>query len=80
MLEVQYKGKNIHEVQQMTEEEDYAFFNAVPSVARKLKTLIDVAILPDVTIRRHHHICLTIISSKDECSSASKRVYCLKGR
>jgi excinuclease ABC subunit A len=43
-LEVQYKGKNIHEVLQMTVEEAYAFFNAVPSVARKLKTLIDVGL------------------------------------
>ncbi len=43
-LEVQYKGRNIHEVLQMTVEEAYAFFNAVPSVARKLKTLIDVGL------------------------------------
>jgi excinuclease ABC subunit A len=43
-LEVQYKGKNIHEVLQMTVEEAYAFFNAVPTVARKLKTLIDVGL------------------------------------
>ncbi len=43
-LEVQYKGKNIHEVLQMTVEEAHEFFNAVPSVARKLKTLIDVGL------------------------------------
>jgi excinuclease ABC subunit A len=43
-LEVQYKGKNIHEILQMTVEEAYAFFNAVPTVARKLKTLIDVGL------------------------------------
>jgi excinuclease ABC subunit A len=43
-LEVQYKGRNIHEVLQMTVEEAHAFFNAVPTVARKLKTLIDVGL------------------------------------
>ena len=43
-LEVQYRGKNIHEVLQMTVEEAYAFFNAVPTVARKLKTLMDVGL------------------------------------
>ncbi len=43
-LEVQYKGKNIREVLLMTVEEAHAFFNAVPTVARKLKTLIDVGL------------------------------------
>jgi len=43
-LEVQYKGKNIHEILQMTVEEAYAFFNPGPTVARKLKTLIDVGL------------------------------------
>jgi excinuclease ABC subunit A len=43
-LEVQYKGRNIHEILQMTVEEAHAFFNAVPTVARKLKTLMDVGL------------------------------------
>lgn len=43
-LEVQYKGKNIHEVLDMTVEEGHAFFSAVPSVARKLQTLLDVGL------------------------------------
>ncbi len=43
-LEVQYKGRSIHEVLQMTVEEAHAFFKAVPGVARKLKTLIDVGL------------------------------------
>jgi excinuclease ABC subunit A len=43
-LEVQYKGKNIREVLQMTVEEAYDFFNAVPTVARKLKTMLDVGL------------------------------------
>jgi excinuclease ABC subunit A len=43
-LEVQYKGKNIHDILQLTVEDAHVFFNAVPSVARKLKTLIDVGL------------------------------------
>jgi excinuclease ABC subunit A len=43
-LEVQYKGKNIHEILQMTVEEAHAFFNAVPVVKRKLQTLMDVGL------------------------------------
>ena len=43
-LEIQYKGKNIHEVLGMTVEQAYAFFNAVPVVARKLHTLLDVGL------------------------------------
>ncbi len=43
-LEVHFKGKSIHEVLQMTVEEAYDFFNAVPTVARKLKTLMDVGL------------------------------------
>ena len=43
-LEIQYKGKNIHEVLEMTVEQAYAFFNAVPVVARKLHTLLDVGL------------------------------------
>ncbi|MCX7627516.1 MAG: excinuclease ABC subunit UvrA, partial [Methylophilaceae bacterium] len=43
-LEIQYKGKNIHEVLAMTVEQAYEFFNAVPLVARKLQTLLDVGL------------------------------------
>ncbi|MDR5832812.1 excinuclease ABC subunit UvrA [Caballeronia sp. LZ034LL] len=43
-LEVQYKGKNIHEVLDLTVEAAHEFFKAVPVVARKLKTLLDVGL------------------------------------
>lgn len=43
-LEVRYKNKNIHEVLDMTVEEGRAFFDAVPFLARKLQTLIDVGL------------------------------------
>ena len=43
-LEILYKGKNIHEILQMTVENALEFFNAVPTVARKLKTLMDVGL------------------------------------
>ncbi|MDC7716040.1 excinuclease ABC subunit UvrA [Vogesella sp. DC21W] len=43
-LEVQYKGKSITEVLEMTVEQALEFFSAVPSVARKLKTLMDVGL------------------------------------
>ena len=43
-LEIRYKGKNIHEVLSMTVEQAYAFFEPVPTVARKLATLLDVGL------------------------------------
>ncbi|MEA9392995.1 excinuclease ABC subunit UvrA [Acerihabitans sp. TG2] len=43
-LEVKYKGKNIHEVLDMTIEDARTFFDAVPALARKLQTLIDVGL------------------------------------
>jgi excinuclease ABC subunit A len=43
-LEVQYKGKNIHQVLEMTVEQAYEFFSAVPILARKLRTLLDVGL------------------------------------
>ena len=43
-LEIHYKGKNIHEVLQMTVEQATAFFSAVPVLARKLQTLLDVGL------------------------------------
>ncbi|SFB52994.1 excinuclease ABC subunit UvrA [Azotobacter beijerinckii] len=43
-LEVKYKGRNIHEVLEMTIEEARAFFDPIPAVARRLQTLIDVGL------------------------------------
>ncbi|PXW93561.1 excinuclease ABC subunit A [Sphaerotilus hippei] len=43
-LEVLYKGKNISEVLNLTVEDAHAFFSAVPSIARKLQTLLDVGL------------------------------------
>ena len=43
-LEVAYKGKNIHEVLAMTVEVARQFFSAVPALARKLQTLLDVGL------------------------------------
>jgi len=43
-LEIRYKGKNIHELLDMTIEESREFFDAVPMLSRKLQTLIDVGL------------------------------------
>jgi len=43
-LEIRYKGKTIYDVLQMTVEQAHDFFAAVPAVARKLQTLIDVGL------------------------------------
>ncbi|MDE9540543.1 excinuclease ABC subunit UvrA [Xenorhabdus bovienii] len=43
-LEIKYKGKNINEVLNMTIEEARGFFDAVPALARKLQTLMDVGL------------------------------------
>ena len=43
-LEIQYKGQNIAQILDMTVEAAYAFFSAVPSIARKLQTLLDVGL------------------------------------
>jgi excinuclease ABC subunit A len=43
-LEVQYKGKSIHEVLQTTVEQAGEIFGAVPVIARKLRTLLDVGL------------------------------------
>jgi excinuclease ABC subunit A len=43
-LEVRYRGKNIHEVLQMTVEDALRFFQAIPAVAGKLQTLVDVGL------------------------------------
>lgn len=43
-LEIRYKGKNIYDILEMTIEEAREFFTAVPVIARKLQTLIDVGL------------------------------------
>lgn len=43
-LEVKYKGKNIHEVLDLTVEDAREFFDAIPALARRLQTLIDVGL------------------------------------
>lgn len=43
-LEVRYKGKSIADVLDMTVEEAQRFFDAVPGVARKLDTLMEVGL------------------------------------
>ena len=43
-LEVLYKGKNINEVLAMTVEDARKFFDAIPSISRKLQTLVDVGL------------------------------------
>ena len=43
-LEVKYKGKNIHEVLDMTIEDAFEFFAPIPAVKRKLQTLMDVGL------------------------------------
>ena len=43
-LEVLYKGKNIAQILDLTVEDAYVFFKAVPTLARKLQTLLDVGL------------------------------------
>jgi excinuclease ABC subunit A len=43
-LEIRYKGRNIHEVLEMPVAEAAQFFSAVPALARRLQTLIDVGL------------------------------------
>ncbi|HHV50883.1 MAG TPA: excinuclease ABC subunit UvrA [Clostridiales bacterium] len=43
-LEVKYKGKNIHDVLEMTVEEALEFFGNIPKIKRKLQTLYDVGL------------------------------------
>ncbi len=43
-LDIQYKGKNIHEVLEMSVEDAFLFFASIPAVARKLQTLMDVGL------------------------------------
>ncbi len=43
-LEILYKGKNITQVLALTVEDAHGFFSAVPNIARKLQTLLDVGL------------------------------------
>ena len=43
-LEIRYKGKTIHDVLNMTIEDARSFFDAVPAIARRLQTLLDVGL------------------------------------
>ncbi|WP_423187844.1 excinuclease ABC subunit UvrA [Alishewanella sp. d11] len=43
-LEIKYKGKNIHEVLDMTVEDALEFFEAIPAIKRKVQTLMDVGL------------------------------------
>ena len=43
-LDVRYKGRNIHDVLGMTIEEALGFFAAIPAIARKLETLVEVGL------------------------------------
>jgi excinuclease ABC subunit A len=43
-LEIQYKGRNIQQVLEMTVEQAHEFFNAVPAIERKLQTLLEVGL------------------------------------
>ena len=43
-LAVKYKGKNINDVLEMSISEAYSFFSSIPSIAQKLKSLVDVGL------------------------------------
>jgi excinuclease ABC subunit A len=43
-LEIRYRGRNITEVLELTVEQALVYFEAVPSIARKLQTLMDVGL------------------------------------
>jgi excinuclease ABC subunit A len=43
-LEIKYKGKSISDVLEMTVDEALEFFSAIPQIARKLKTIVDVGL------------------------------------
>ena len=43
-LDIRFKGKSIHDVLQMTVEDAREFFDAIPTLARKLQTLVDVGL------------------------------------
>jgi excinuclease ABC subunit A len=53
-LDIRYKGKAIHEVLELTVEDALPFFSAIPVVARKLQTLMDVGL--SYLTERHHAV------------------------
>ena len=56
-LEVLYKGKNIAQILDLTVEAAHEFFKAVPTIARKLQTLLDVGLsLHQARPGRHHAV------------------------
>ncbi len=44
VLDVKYKGKSIYDVLEMTIDEAYSFFDAIPQIKSKLQTLVDVGL------------------------------------
>ena len=44
VLDVKYKGKSIYDVLEMTIDEAYNFFEAIPQIKSKLQTLVDVGL------------------------------------
>ena len=44
ILDVKYKGKSIYDVLEMTIDEAYTFFDAIPNIKSKLQTLVDVGL------------------------------------
>ena len=51
-LEVQWKGKNIAQILELTVEDAAAYFQDVPTIARKLQTLLDVGLSTSAWARR----------------------------
>lgn len=43
-LKVKYKGKNVHDILEMTVEEAYEFFKDIPAIADRMRTMIDVGL------------------------------------
>jgi excinuclease ABC subunit A len=43
-LEINYKGKNIHQILELTVEDALTFFEAIPPLSRRLQTLVDVGL------------------------------------
>jgi len=43
-LDIRYKGKNIHEILEMTIEDARPFFDVIPAIEKKLSTLVDVGL------------------------------------
>jgi excinuclease ABC subunit A len=73
-LEIRYRGRNIHEVLQMTVEQAAEFFGAVPMISRRLLTLLDVglAIFSSARAPRRYPAARRSASScRSSCPSAT---------